>query len=488
MSARAWLLVQLSLYCSSNFINMNSALTSALATIAHEVSYESLPADVKTVARQALMDWVGVALAGANEDFVHSMVRVLSAQGGAAQCTAIGHPLRLPSVNAALMNGLSSHALDYDDVHFAIPGHASAPVLAAALAVAEEIGASGRELVEAFVAGVEVSCRLGLAMAPKHYALGFHATATIGSFGAAAATAKLLKLTPEQVQSTFGIVATRAAGLKAVFGTSCKPLQAGSAASAGVLAALLTQQGFDSTKDVLDHRLGFPATHGGGDNAAYALGAPLCVSDFSDSPKFAKETDAAFHLQLTLFKYHATCYETHSAIECALKARSRIGEQFDAIRSISVEVNAHCDDICNIQEPRTAFEAKFSIRASVALAFLGVQTGDPAQISTANLYSHAVRELLSRVTVVLCHDVPVPVARMRVEMEDGSCIIEENDSSVPMADLEAQQAKLEKKFFALVDPIIGTAQAEALHRQIRTIDELENVADMMRLLSLEGRS
>ncbi|WP_167884697.1 MmgE/PrpD family protein [Cupriavidus oxalaticus] len=466
---------------------MNSAFTPALAAITQEISYGSLPPDVKTVARQALMDWVGVALAGSNEDFVHSMARVLSAQGGAAKCTTIGHALRLPSVSAALMNGLCSHALDYDDVHFAIPGHASAPVLAAALAVAEDIGSSGRELLEAFVAGVEVSCRLGIAMAPTHYTMGFHATATIGSFGAAAATAKLLKFNLEQIQSTFGVVATRAAGLKAVFGTSCKPLQAGNAASAGVLSALLVQQGFDSTKDVLDHRLGFPATHGGGNNLQYGLEAPRSVSDFSLSPEFSKEADAAFHLQLTLFKYHATCYETHSAIECALKARSRIGGRVDAIHSVSVEVNAHCDDICNIQDPNNAFEAKFSLRAAVAFALLGIATGDPTQISEANLNAEVAKNLMARVTVILCHDVPVPVARMRVELIDGTSIVEENDSSVPMTDLVAQQYKLDRKFFALVSPVIGTDRAKELHRQIGNIDNSKNITDMMTSLSLQDR-
>lgn len=462
---------------------MDAALTSGLATIAHNVAYDALSTQVKTVVRQAVMDWFGVALAGANEEFVHSMVRVLEMQGGKDHCTTIGHPLRLPSINAALLNGLSSHALDYDDVHFAIPGHASAPVLAAALAVAEEIGATGRELMEAYVAGVEVSCRLGLAMAPTHYTIGFHATATIGAFGAAAAAGKLLKLSPKQIQSTFGIVATRAAGLKAVFGTSCKPLQAGGAASAGVLAALLTHQGFDSTTDVLDHRLGFPATHGGECNPDYALGAPVCVSDFSETPRSAKRTGADFHIQHTLFKYHATCYETHSAIECAANARAKVGNPLENVSTISVEVNAHCDDICNIQEPRTAFEAKFSLRAGVAMAFLGVQTGDPAQICEENLHSPAVQALMKRIVVVLCHDVPVPVAKMRVELKDGSVVLEEHDSSVPMTDLDAQQQKLEQKFFALVEPILGDEKARSLHSSISNLEAMGNVADLMQGLA-----
>src|SRR5262249_14371887 len=153
--------------------------------------------------------------------------------------------------------GAAAHALDYDDVNVAIPGHPSVAILPGLLALAERQRASGRDVSTAFVAGYETACRIGIALLPGHYHLGFHATGTIGSLGAAAACARLLGLSAMARAAALGIAATQAAGLKAQFGTMCKPFHAGKAAQNGLLAARLAARGFTSRDDILECAQGF---------------------------------------------------------------------------------------------------------------------------------------------------------------------------------------------------------------------------------------
>jgi 2-methylcitrate dehydratase PrpD len=228
-------------------------LTRRLSEQARPLSYADLPDDVRMLARQCVLDYVACTLAGAREELTSIVLAEMQEQGGAPVATVIGHSVRLPVMSAALVNGSASHALDFDDVNMAMTGHPSVVLLSALLALAEERGSSGRDVMTAFVAGYELQCRLGLLLAPGHYnGLGFHATGTLGSFGAAAACAHLLGLDAEQFATALGIAGTQAAGLKSMFGTMCKPLHAGKAAYHGLLAARLARRGFTSRSDVLE--------------------------------------------------------------------------------------------------------------------------------------------------------------------------------------------------------------------------------------------
>ncbi len=454
---------------------MTLPVTLKLAELAVGFSLEDLQPETRLVARQAVLDWIGVSLAGVYQAPVTAMAAVLLAQGGEPTATALLQGQRLPSISAALFNGMASHALDYDDVNFAVPGHASAPVLAAALAVAEELRASGRAFLEAFVTGYEIGCRVGLLLAPDHYSLGFHATSTAGTFGATAAAGKLLGLNTRQMARAFGIAATRSSGIKGVFGTSGKPLQAGNAASNGVLSALLARAGLDSIEDALEHRMGFAATHGKTLNVEAALGNAFLVRDFSLAPPSADEGPTRHHIEFNLFKYHATCYETHSAIECALALRAHLGGKVEQIRSVEIQVNSHCDDICNIHSPQTGFEGKFSLRIATAFGLLGLPTGDPALFSDANVNSPRAVEMRDRVTVSLRDDVGVPVAKLFAEISDGSTWSTESDSSVPMHDLQQQQEKLESKFLALASGHIGEARSKQVVRAAAALEKIQDI-------------
>lgn len=392
-----------------------------------------------------------------------------------------GTGLRLPSVNAALMTGMASHAMDYDDVSFSVPGHASAPVLAATFSLAEEIGASGRQVLEAFVAGYETTCRMGVLMAPSHYAKGFHATATAGVFGATAACAHLLGLGADTLAIAFGIAATRAAGLKASFGTSCKPLQSGNAASTGLLAALLAHAGFDGRANVLEHRIGVPALLSNDFNTHIALGVPSPVHDFSEPPRVGSGA-AAFHLAFNLFKYHASCYETHSAIECGSKIAAQLDGNLVQIRSVRLRVNRHLNDICNIKSPVTGLEAKFSLRLNAAFGLAKASTGDPALFSAERALDPAFVVLRDKVDVELNDDIAVPVNTMTVTLADGRTLEATHDSSRPATDLSAQGERLRSKFMALSGGKLGIWRSQQVVSDVNAFHELASIEPFVALL------
>ena len=462
---------------------MKTPITRALAEQALAIQLQTIPAKVVSIAKQCVLDWFGVTLAGGSEKLTASLASVLEAQGGNPGATIVGRSVKLPSINAALLNGTASHAIDYDDVSFSIPGHASAPVLSAVLALGEEINATGAQVLEAFIAGYEVSCRVGALVAPGHYMMGFHATSTVGAFGATAACGKLLGLTSEQLSHAFGIAATRAAGLKASFGTSCKPLQCGNAASTGVLAASLAKHGFDGPVDVLEHRLGFAATHSDRTNVDAALGNPALVRDFSELPSEGSGQDG-YHLLFNLFKFHAACYETHATIECALNISRQIGDKPGIVKSVRLLANRHCDDICNIQQPGTAFESKFSMRLAAAFGLSGIQTADPGSFSVENATDPDIVALRERISVELVDDVSVSVNFMTVELEDGRVFHASHDSSIPASDIAEQGDRVEQKFMALARPALGEETAQRVASETLQFEKHPSIRELLILLSI----
>src|ERR1051326_6860509 len=319
-----------------------TTLTRVLAAQASAVTYESLPEPVRELARQCVLDYYGVGLAGADDPLATILLDELAEAGGAAQASIIGRKAKLPALSAALANGAIGHALDYDDVNLAMPGHPSVAILPGLIALAEQRKRTGRDVVAAFVAGYETACRIGMALRPGHYDRGFHATGTIGAFGAAAACAHLLGLDAEATARALGIAGTQAAGLKSQFGTMCKPFHAGKASQSGLLAARLAARGFSSRPDLVECEQGFALTHGPDFKADAALAEPA----------------SGFHIFANLFKYHAACYLTHGPIEAAREIRERHGVKPEQIARMTLSLDRSTERVCNIPAPTHGLEAK----------------------------------------------------------------------------------------------------------------------------------
>ncbi len=444
----------------------SQGLTRTLAEQARTLSYADLPNDVRTLARQCVLDYVACTLAGAQDELTGILLAEMQEQGGPPIATVIGHGARLPVLSAALVNGAASHALDFDDVNMALTGHPSVVLLSALLALAEERGSAGRDVMTAFVAGYELQCRLGLLLAPGHYnTLGFHATATLGSFGAAAACAHLLGLDAERFATALGIAGTQAAGLKSMFGTMCKPLHAGKAAYHGLLAARLAQRGFTSRSDVLECPQGFARTHS---------------PDFHPEDALA-EPPGGFHIRNNLFKYHAACYMTHAPIEAARKLREQHGLTPDRIAAIRLRLDESCDRVCNIPAPRTGLEAKFSLRLTTAMALAGVDTSGLGSYSDQTAAEPTLVALRDKVEFDFQNGRPNTLAELELVLTDGRTVAATHDSGIPAADIVEQGKRLEEKFSALAEPVLGGAKARDLLGEIGRFDALDNLRGLMRL-------
>jgi 2-methylcitrate dehydratase PrpD len=447
----------------------SQGLTQALAEQARSLTFADLPDDVRALARQCVLDYVACTLAGSKEDLTGILLAEMEEAGGAPLATVVGHSTRLPVLSAALVNGAASHALDFDDVNLSMTGHPSVVLLSALLALAEERGSSGRDVLTAFVAGYELQCRLGLLLAPGHYnVLGFHATGTLGSFGAAAACAHLLQLDAGQFATALGIAGTQAAGLKSMFGTMCKPLHAGKAAYHGLLAARLARRGFTSRPDVVECPQGFARTHSPDFHPAAALGEP----------------PGGFHIRNNLFKYHAACYMTHAPIEAARRLREQHGLTPGDIAQIRLRLDETCDRVCNIPAPRTGLEAKFSLRLTTAMALAGVDTGGLGSYSEETAADPTLIALRDKVEFDFQNGRPNTIADLELVLTDGRSVSTSYDSGVPASDIQEQGRRLAEKFTSLAEPVLGGARARDLIGEIERLEALADLRTMMRLCAV----
>jgi 2-methylcitrate dehydratase PrpD len=418
-----------------------------------------LPAEALAVARHCLLDWLGCALAGTREPL--SAILRDEIGGTAGEASLIGGG-RAAARDAALVNGAAGHALDFDDTHTGMGGHPTAPVLPAALALAESRGATGAALLAAFVAGLEVECRLGLYMGAEHYRLGWHSTGTLGTVGAAAAAAHLLELDETRWRQALGIAATQAAGLKASFGTMAKPLHAGNAARNGLFAAQIAARGFVGAPDAIDAPQGLAAAAANGR---------------ADAEKLHGAGDR-FLIIDTLFKYHAACYLTHAGINAASSLRGAIEPA--VIESVELRVNPSLLSDCAIPEPRTGLELKFSLRGTTAMALLGVETADLASFSDAQARDAALVRLRDRVRLVT--DPSLASTRAIVSVAgQGEQRRAEYDSGLPERDLGRQWQRLLAKFRGLATPIIGARAAEHVIATVATIEQADSLKELLAL-------
>ena len=445
-------------------VSSGSNLTRTLAERAGAVTYDALPEPVRELARQCVLDYLGVGLAGADDELARILLDELTEAGGAAQARIIGHGARLPMLSAALVNGSIAHALDYDDVNLAMPGHVSVSILPALLTLAEERKSSGKAVIAAFVAGYETCCRIGMAVRPGHYTRGFHATGTVGAFGAAAACAHLMGLDAEATARALGIAGTQSAGLKSQFGTMCKPFHAGKAAQNGLLAARLAARGFSSRPDLIECDQGFAATH-----------AP----DFFPEKALA-EPKRGFHIFNNLFKYHAACYMTHAPIECGRQLREQGVAPVD-IAAIRLRLHHATDRVCNIPAPGDGLEAKFSLRQTVAMALAGVDTASLGAYSVATATDPALVALRQRVSLDFREDYPEAGAEIAVELTDGRKASATFDAGIPNPDIADQGRRLAEKFDALAAPVVGAARARELREAVADLDNLADVGVLANL-------
>lgn len=416
-------------------------------------------------ARHALLDWAAVTIAGSREPLAGMLIEEFAADTG--PCTLVATGRRASLHDAALVNGATGHALDYDDVNFLMHGHPTVPVAPVVLALGEAMGKTGREILDAFIVGYEAECRVGDMAGHGHYDKGFHATGTIGTFGAAAAAARLMGLDAGQTANAIGMAAAQAAGLKSMFGTMTKPFHAGKAASNGLIAARLAGRGFTASTEGIETAQGFAATQAPGFEAAPMRPDPA----------------APFAVESNLFKYHAACYMTHSAIEAAAALRRAHGAGLDDLAAMTVHSREAILKVCNIPAPRTGLEVKFSIRHLAALALDGADTADTGLYTEATAHDPRIAAARERISFEPREFPNRTAAAVTLETRDGRTLVAEADVGIPAADTLAQWDRLTAKARAIAAPVIGKERTEAVIAAVERLDEAGDVKELMRLLA-----
>jgi len=363
-----------------------------------------MPQDARKIAELSLFDWMVVSLAGADQPLASIIRDFVVAEGGVATAAVTGCKHRLPARAAALANGTISHALDYDDTHFAYIGHPSVAIFPAALAAAEEMGASGDDVVDAFLVGAEAACRIGIVLGRDHYNAGFHQTATSGAFGATIAAARLYQLDRTAISMALGLVSTRASGLKSQFGTMGKPFNAGAAAANGIEAASLAKRGFSASLDAFAGPQSFLAAH-----HADQVGSDEIVNWSFDK----------FFFTTVSHKLHACCHLTHAMIEALLllKAAGKIAA--DDIDEVHVHITPAWQNVCDIKTPKTGLEIKFSYVFLAAMVLQNINLAADESYHDAACEDASLIALADRVKVVGDDRIADSAARVEVRCKDG---------------------------------------------------------------------
>ena len=427
---------------------------------------EDIPQDAYIRARHAILDWLGCTIAGMKEPLSEILCEELEA--GSGECTVVGGGAKARLLDAALINGAASHALDYDDVNRDLHGHPTVCVAPASLGVAELLGASGRDALVAHIIGTEISCRIGLMAGEDHYERGFHATGTLGNFGAAAAAARLMGLDAEKTAMALGIAASQAAGVRANFGTMTKPFHAGKAAANGVLAARLAARGFTAHDYAIEGEMGF---------------ADALCSDFQGAPIRLSE-DAPWAVENVLYKYHAACYLTHATLNAIRSLREEHGFNADDVETATLKIRSTHASVCCIPEPRTGLEIKFSIEHLAAMALDGVETGALEVYSDENALDPRYVETRKRaVRIDYDDEIDRNHAVVTVTLRDGRTVSAENSVREPAKDHGEQWKNLSAKFRALCVPLIGADRTE---KAIALIDTLDAQPDVRGLMGIVG--
>jgi 2-methylcitrate dehydratase PrpD len=445
------------------------------------VETETVPDEVRRVATNHLVDGIAVMLAGATEESGAIVRTHLRDIGGQAQALVLGSSMRAPLQHAAWANGVAGHAMDYDDTQLAtdpesvygLLTHPTVPVLAAALAAAEDVDASGEALLDAYIVGVEVACRIADAIHPRHYKEGFHSTATMGVLGAAAAVGKLHRVDLDQMLRSMGLAASMSAGLRENFGTMTKPFHAGRAAENGLVAVTLARRGWTAATNILEAKRGFYNAAAGGYDATKLEGK-------LGNPFFFIEPGISI-------KPYPSGSLSHPAQDVLLEMVLDNDIQAGQVQRIDVGVNSNVPNALIYSRPKTALEGKFSLQFQMSIGVLERKAGI-AQFVDAKVREPRTQALMDRVHVHVDPEIEAlgyNEMRMTVDikLKDGRTFSGRADKAKGHPKKPMTRDDLRDKFMECAVLVMPRKQAESALDSLWTIREIHRVADLTANLS-----
>ncbi len=441
----------------------NMTIIEGIAERIGAISFSDLPPEAVDWAKVAILDTVGVTLAGAGEPCAQIVERVL-AGNSAGECLIFGTDRRAAPLDAALINGTASHALDFDDVSNSLGGHPSAPILPALFALAETLDSNGREFIAAYVAGFETETRIARGVNFHHYDKGWHPTATLGVFGATAACAHLMRLDRAKTAHALAIAASLASGIKANFGTMTKPLHVGHTARSGLFAAQLAREGFTANPEALEHKQGFLLVFNGAGN----FDAEAILKDWGQPYDIVRPGLAV--------KQHPCCGSTHPAVDAMLQLRAE--HEIAPARVARIDSWTHPRRLAHTDrpDPQSGLDAKFSVQYCLARALL------QGRIALEDFEGEAFRDPASRALMRHIHAAPHPEmnassdehlgAEIRITFDDGRTIARRVGSALGRGpDNPLPAAALAAKFANCAARALPPAQVANVQRMLLQLDE-----------------
>ena len=451
-------------------------LARKLAERIANVQFDDLPPEAVYWSRIAVLDTIGVTLAGAADEAPRIVEEILELQND-GPCLIFGGSRRTSGLDAALVNGISSHVLDFDNTARHMGGHVSATIVPALIAAAEQFGLTGRDVLLAHVAGFETGARIGRGVNQYHSEKGWHPTATLGVFAVTAACARLLKLSVEETETALALSTSLSAGTKANFGTMAKSLHAGQCARGGLMAALLARKGFTANPDAFEHKQGFFRVFNGAGNYDAASVVASWGTPFDIVAPGAS------------YKQYPCCYSTHASIEAALSMVRDHGGPFTAGELARVDSWTHETRLMHTDRPlpNSELDAKFSVQYCVARALLSGKV--VLEHFEGDAYRDPViRDLLARVHAApytgkqFAPDDPFD-AEIKITLTNGRTHSAKVDRPLGRAsDDPIPAAQLRAKFENCAQRVLTPQAAAAAARTIEAFENLESMRSFTALL------
>ncbi|SAK88476.1 MmgE/PrpD family protein [Caballeronia glebae] len=436
-------------------------VTRILADFIVGTGYGNLPAPVRKEGVRTLMNWVGVAVGGSHDETVNRAVAALTPFSGPPQANLLGRTERFDIMNAAFINGVSSHIFDYDDTHLKTIIHPAGPVVSAILAYSQYRAVTGKDFLNALVLGVETELRIGNAVYPNHYDVGWHITGTCGVFGSAAATGKLMGLSVEQMVGALGLAASQPVGLRESFGSMNKSFNPGRAAANGIFAALLASQNYTSSDGMIEAKRGWANT----------------ISTKQDYREITDGLGSHWESTLNTYKPFACGIVIHPSIDAAIQLRNQEHLSADQIARVDLRVHPLVLELTGKKTPQIGLEGKFSIYHAVAIAIIDGAAGEK-QFSDVKVRDPKTVALRDKVNAVVDPSIKPEQVDMTITLKDGRKLHKYIEHAIGSTQIPMTDQQLETKFSDLAEGILTPEQTRALIDKCWHVEQLDSASEI----------
>ncbi|KAK5064266.1 hypothetical protein LTR84_000099 [Exophiala bonariae] len=443
--------------------------TQQLASWATSLKYSSLPETATTAASRSFYNWLGCALGGSRHKTTTRAFQALRPFFGPATSTVLGHEskAKADASHAALINGIASHVHDYDDTHLETIIHPTGPVASALLAQAEALDrdVGGEEFILALIVGIEAECKVGLAVWPKHYDIGWHITSTTGSIGAAVAVGKLMDLTSEQMAHAIGIAATQVTGLREMFGSDTKSFHVGRSAQNGLMAAVLASNGYTSSLQALEAKRGWANV------VSVSNDLDAQIASLGKVWETEKNSFKPFPCGIVVHPIIDGCIQLHRELKAKDLSTARLKSAHARVHPLVLELTGK-------KTPKDGLQAKFSVYHGGAVGLVLGKAG-PAEYEDRVVTSEEIITVRDKITATADETLGADEAEIVLEFEGGAELKKHVSHAVGSLEVPMTDTQLQEKFVDQVALVLGGNGAKQASSVVESLKGVASIRDLV---------